>query len=213
MTSSNDIANPNKDASSPPSQNVQELQAKIDKLRDTILNFLKIEKETHRSVKQQFVEIIEDANRLKIDIVELRRMLNEGFSARGPRALMISTSDLRRLLPPEYKNASKTRLDYKVKQKVEHKLEQFGTDFSKEIQKQVAEVAKDQDLEEIQLLTTENNQHKEEIQSLRNELDELKEREEVWTAIGTVEMSGNQIRLKITVNTKQKKIEHVEIDR
>jgi hypothetical protein len=62
-------------------------------------------------------------------------------------------------------------------------------------------------------LTTENNHQKEEIQSLRNELDKLKEGEEDWTAIGIVEMSGNQIPLKITVNTKQKKIENVEIDR
>jgi hypothetical protein len=105
MPSTNDITNANKDTSSPPSQNVQELQAKIEKLRDTILNFSKIEKQTHRSVRQQLLEIIEDAKRLKIDVVELRRMLNEGFCGRGPRARMISESYLRRLLPPEYKNA------------------------------------------------------------------------------------------------------------
>jgi hypothetical protein len=46
---------------------------------------------------------------------------------------MISTSYLRRLPPPEYKHASKARLDYKVKQKVEHKSEQAGTNSSKDV--------------------------------------------------------------------------------
>jgi hypothetical protein len=210
LPSSNDITNPNKDTSSPRSQNVQELHAKIYKLRDTILEFSKIEKETHRSVKQQLLEIIEDAKRLNIDVEELRRMLNEEFCARGPRALMISTSYLRRLLPPEYKNSSKARQDYKVKQK----LEQVRTDISKEIQNQVAEVAKEQGSEEIQLLTTENNQQKEEIESLQNEPAKSKEEEgQVWTATGILEMVGNQIPLLITVNSKERKIENVEIDR
>jgi hypothetical protein len=61
---------------------------------------------------------------------------------------------------------------------------------------------------------TENEELKEEIQSLRENLDKLKEEggAEVWTAISILEIRGNQIPLKITVNTKQKKIEHVEID-
>ncbi len=210
MPSSNDITNANKDASSPPSQNVLELEVKIYRLRDTIFKFSKIEKETHRSVRKQFVEIIEDAKRLNIDLVELRRMLDETLCSGAPRAEMISRSYLRRLLPPEYKNASKARLDYKVKQKVEHKLERVGTDSSKEVQKQVAEIPNEES-EERQRLTT-VNQQKEELQSLRNELDKPNEGE-IWTATGILDISGNQIPLKITVNTKQKKIEHVEIAR
>jgi hypothetical protein len=62
-------------------------------------------------------------------------------------------------------------------------------------------------------LTAENEQQKEEIQSLREKLDKLKEEGgEVWTAIGILVINRNQVPLKITVNTKQKKIEHVEID-
>jgi hypothetical protein len=87
-------------------QNAIELQARIDKLRDTILDFSKIEKKTHRDVRQQFLEISEDAKRLRIDVMELRRMLNEGFCARGERARMISESYLRRLLPPVRKHTS-----------------------------------------------------------------------------------------------------------
>ncbi len=79
----------------------------------------------------------------------------------------------------------------------------------------LAEVAKEKESEEIQQLMTENEQQKEEIQSLREKLDKPKEEggEEVWTAIGILELGGNQIPLKITVNTKQKRIEYVEIDR
>jgi hypothetical protein len=55
---------------------------------------------------------------------------------------------------------------------------------------------------------------KQEIQLLQEELDKLKEeRGEVWTEIGILGISGNQVPLKITVNTKQKRIEYVEIDR
>jgi len=44
-------------------------------------NFLK---ETHRSVKQQHLEIIEVAQRLKIDVEEHRRMLNETLCSAAP---------------------------------------------------------------------------------------------------------------------------------
>jgi hypothetical protein len=79
----------------------------------------------------------------------------------------------------------------------------------------LSEVAKEQESEEIQQFKTENKQQKEEIRSLREELDKLKEErgEEVWTAIAILELRGNQVPLRITVNSRQKKIEHVEIDR
>ena len=37
--------------------------------------------------------------------------------------------------------------------------------------------------------------------------------EGLWTAIEILEMSRNQIPLKITVNSKERKIEYVEVDR
>jgi hypothetical protein len=78
----------------------------------------------------------------------------------------------------------------------------------------LAEVAKEQESEEIQQFKTENKKQKEEIRSLREELHKLKEDggEEVWTAIGILVINRNQVPLKITVNSKQKRIEHVEID-
>jgi hypothetical protein len=198
---------------STPSQNAEELQAKIDNLRDTIVNFSNIEKKTHTDVKQQLLEIIEDAKRLKIERQELRRMMNESFNAKGPRNAMISESYLRRLLPPEYKYDEKARSDYKKNQKLKQKYDEYETKFSKG----VAEAAKEQaesGSEELQQLRNENKEQKGEIQSLRKEVDKLKEEEggrEVWTAIGILEMNGSRMPLKITVNTKQKKIDHVEL--
>lgn len=56
--------------------------------------------------------------------------------------------------------------------------------------------------------------HEQEIQLLQEELHKLKEDTgEVWTAIGNLEISGNQVPLKVTVNTRQKRIEYMEIDR
>jgi hypothetical protein len=54
----------------------------------------------------------------------------------------ISESYLRRLLPDEYKYDAKTRLDYKVKQKLE--LDQQTTNYSKEVNKQIPDVARQQ---------------------------------------------------------------------
>jgi hypothetical protein len=125
-------------------------------------------------VKQGLEEILEDAERLKINREEIRRMLREAFYTRT-----ISESYLRRLLPNEYKYDAKIRLDYKVKQKQEPMLNQQTTDYS-EVNKQVLDVAR---------------------------------QEELWTAIGILEISWNQIPLKITVNPKERKIEYVEVDR
>ena len=197
-----------------PAQNVQELQAKIDKLRDTILDFSKIEKQTYRGVKQLFSEIIQDAERLKIDKNELRRMLHEAFHAKGPRAAKISGSYLRRLLPGEYKYSAKARLDYKLKQeKEEQKSEKRITGLSTEVpQLQAEQISREEESQEVQRLMVENKQQQEEIEMLRSEINLLKEQEEIWTATGVVPIDKMQVPLIITVNTKQKKIENVELD-
>ena len=87
---------------------------------------------------------------------------------------------MRRLLPDEYKYDAKTRFDYRVKQKLEPILDQQTTDYSKDVNQQIPDVAR---------------------------------QEGPWTAIGILEMSRNQIPLKITVNPKERKIEYVEVDR
>lgn len=101
--------------------NAEELQAKIRKVAATIVEFYNIEQKNYRDVKQQLLEIMQDAQRLEIGRDELRRMLVEEMSAAGPRGLQISESYLRRLLPSEYKYTSKTRLDYKAKRQAEER--------------------------------------------------------------------------------------------
>jgi hypothetical protein len=119
------------------------------------------------------------------------------------------------ILQQEFEPVHSKKVEEKVKSRQEQK--QIREEQEEELKRlrPLAEVTKEQESEEIQQLTAENEQQKEEIQSLREKLDKLKEEggEEVWIAIGILELGGNQIPLRITVNTKQKKIEHVEIDR
>jgi hypothetical protein len=146
-----------------PSQDVEELRSRIDKVADIIVHFSKTQKQTEKTVKQELEEILEDAERLKINREAIRRMLREAFNTRT-----ISESYLRRLLPDEYKYDAKTRFDYRVKQKLE---QQQTTDYSNEVNKQIPDVAGQEGL---------------------------------WTAIGILEMSRNQIPLKITVNQNER---------
>ena len=77
-----------------PSQDVEELRSRIDKVADIIVHFSKTQKHIEKTVKQELEEILEDAERLKINREEIRRMLREAFNTRT-----ISEWYLRRLLP------------------------------------------------------------------------------------------------------------------
>jgi uncharacterized phage infection (PIP) family protein YhgE len=195
-----------------PSQKLEELIAKIERLRDTILDFSKVETETHSSVKQQFMDIFEDAKRLRMGRNELRRMLHESFHSRGPRAAKISESYLRRLMPPEYKYPEKARLDYQVRQEQKGQKLEESTMVLKEVQQQqVANIPKEGSQQMLQL-QTENKEQKDEIESLRNEIGQLKDREEIWTAIAIVQIGKMRVPLIITVNNKERRIENVKFD-
>jgi hypothetical protein len=85
-----------------PSQNPEELQAKVDGMADDIINFSKIEKQADRDFRQRILEIIEGAKRLKIDKSELQRMFHESFLAQGPRAATVE-SHVRRVLSSNYR--------------------------------------------------------------------------------------------------------------
>jgi putative heme degradation protein len=85
-----------------PSQNLEELQAKIDSMTDNIIYFSMIEKQADRVFKQRLLEIIEGAKRLKIDKNELQRMLHESLHAQGPQVATIE-SHLRRLVSSNFK--------------------------------------------------------------------------------------------------------------
>jgi RNase P/RNase MRP subunit p29 len=88
-----------------PSQNAEQLQAKIERLMDNIVNFSKMKKETEIDVKKRILEIIGDGERLKIDGEELVRMIHEGLHTRGTRTAKICASYIRGLLPPELRPA------------------------------------------------------------------------------------------------------------
>jgi len=103
-----------------PARNVEELQTKIGKVVDTIIDFSKAQRQTEKSIKQQLLEIVADAKRLNVGREEIRKMLVDAFTARGRP--MIAGSYIRRLLPLEYKYDAKTRLDYKLKHELEPKL-------------------------------------------------------------------------------------------
>ena len=100
--------------------------------------------------------------------------------------------------------------------------QEFDPDESKKVEEQkpegtkiqrVAQIPGEQESEEMQRLKMENKGQKEKIESLLKEIDKLKEQGDVWTANGIVQMGKIQLPLILTVNTKQKKIESVELDR
>lgn len=203
-------------------ENAEQLQAKIQQVVETIINFSKVEKETYRNVTQQILEIIRDAERLRIGREELRRMLNEGFNAKGPRAAKISESYLRRLLPPEYKYSCKARLDYSTRPEVEERKSDKITIYSPSLPQQQAvntTIIEGNTSEELKPEHEDLEQHKvvirqqrEAIKVLRKELARLEEQDDVWTANGTVQFGEIKLLLIITVDSKQRKIVGVELD-
>ncbi len=155
-------------------------------------------------MRQLFSEIFEDARRLKIHKDELRRMLHEAFNSGGSRVAKISESYLRRIMPLEYKNATKIRLDYRIKR--ERKAMK-----SKTLQLPLSEV-------QTQPEQTQTENEPEGMKQLRSEY--LREHDnpgfedqgEIWTATGTVRFLGFLLVLIITVDSKEKKIVKVELD-
>jgi hypothetical protein len=85
-----------------PAQNTEELQSKVDKMTDNMINYSKIEKQADREIKQRLLEIIEGAKRLKVDKNELQSMFDERLQGRGLRAVTVE-SHLRRLVSSNYK--------------------------------------------------------------------------------------------------------------
>ena len=78
-------------------QNTEELQAKVDRMTDNMINFSKIEKQADRAFRQRLLEIIEGAKRLKIDKNEVLRIFHERLQGRGPQAATVE-SHVRRVI-------------------------------------------------------------------------------------------------------------------
>jgi hypothetical protein len=97
-----------------------ELKKKIVTLAGTMREWDEKTKEARKSVRQQLRDILDlGLNQRKMEKTELRNLINEIFEYHG-----ISESWLRKLLPPELKDTSKTRLSYIQKQKTEEEERQ-----------------------------------------------------------------------------------------
>jgi hypothetical protein len=92
-----------------------ELKQKIVSLADTMRKWNDETVRVRKTVKEQFEEILDlGLNKRKMEKTELRRLIEEIF-----RYYSVSESWLRKLLPIELKNTSKTRISYLQKQQIE----------------------------------------------------------------------------------------------
>jgi hypothetical protein len=92
-----------------------ELRKKIVTLADTIREWKNETARVKKTVKEQFVEILNlGLNKYKMEETALRKLVVEIFLIHG-----VSESYLRKLLPAELKDPSKTRLSYQQKQEIE----------------------------------------------------------------------------------------------
>lgn len=101
-----------------------ELKKKIVTLAGTMREWNEKTKEARESVRKQLKDILDfGLNQRKMEKTELRNLINEIFEYHG-----ISESWLRKLLPKELKDTSKTRLSYLQKQEIEEELKQQASD-------------------------------------------------------------------------------------
>jgi hypothetical protein len=92
-----------------------ELRKKIVTLADTIREWNNETNRVRKTVKEQFGEIRDlGLNKCKMEKTALRRLVEEIFLIHG-----VSASYLRKLLPAELKDPSKTRISYQQKQEIE----------------------------------------------------------------------------------------------
>jgi hypothetical protein len=92
-----------------------ELEKKIVSLANTVREWNNETNRVRKTVKDQFVEILDlGLNKYKMEKTALRRLVEEMFLIHGVRE-----SYLRKLLPVELKDSSKTRISYQQKQEIE----------------------------------------------------------------------------------------------
>jgi hypothetical protein len=92
-----------------------ELKKRIVTLAGTMREWNEKTKEARKSVRKQLEDIIDlGLNKRKMGKTELRNLINEIFQYHG-----IHQSWLRKLLPKELKDTSKTRLSYQQRQEIE----------------------------------------------------------------------------------------------
>lgn len=188
-----------------PANSRDELQIKIVRCADTIFLIHQQEIRYERTIKEMFKEILDDALRLSVDKDEVRRMLHEALSARGPKQTKISESYIRKLLPSDLKYLEYTRIDHKIRATAK-------SDFTNEVRKGTYKVVEEAEGDiktlkiEINSLRQENNRLQERIEELEQELVQS------FEVKGLMQINKNQMPIKIRVNHKEKRIELAEID-
>jgi len=187
-----------------PSRDKDELQAKIIHCADTIYQIHQAEVKAEQTVKEQFKEILDDAMRLGVDKDEVRRMLHEALSARGPKQAKISESYMKKLLPTELKYTEFTRLDYVEKQKSK-------TVFSKEVAAETHRLIESGEDAAIKRLQIENKGLREEIKFLKEKL--IEQEENIIEVRGLLQLEKNVMPIRCRINVKLRKFESAEVDR
>jgi hypothetical protein len=98
-----------------------ELEKIIVSLANTIREWNNETARVRKTVKEQFVEILDlGLNKYKMEKTALRRLVIDIF-----RIHSVSESYLRKLLPEELKDPSKTRISYQQKQEIEKERQRF----------------------------------------------------------------------------------------
>lgn len=115
-----------------------ELKKRIVTLAGTMKEWNEKTKEARKSVRKQLEDIIDlGLNKHKMEKTELRKLINQIFEYHG-----IHQSWLRKLLPKELKDSSKTRLSYLQRQEIEkerqrlllHQASESQQEFEAEIE-------------------------------------------------------------------------------
>ena len=180
----NSIINEQKPQQQPPSPAFRTLKEKIDVLVNGIRGIRNIIWDRRKKIRQQLQEIIQLAADLNIDDMQLRDMISESFTTIG-----VSQSWLRKMLPGYLKSTKHTRKDYL---EIQHQRDQQPLQQQQQQQKEL-----------VELPTSLSSRHSVSKQQPQEE--------ETFTALGYLQLYGNDVPIKVTVNVKTKSIEAMEI--
>ena len=181
----NRIINEQEPQQQPPSPAFRTLEQKIDELVNGIRGIWDIICDRRKIIRQQLKEIIQLAQDLSIDDMKLRDMIYESCTRIG-----VSPSWLRKMLPKNLKLSKHTRKDYL-------KLQQQRD------QQPLHQQTQQQQRELIELPTSLSSRH--------SVSEQQPQEEETFTALGYLQLYGNDVPIKVTINIKTKSIEAMEI--
>jgi TolA-binding protein len=226
------IINEQKPQQQPPSPAFRTLEQKIDELVNGIREIRDIIWNRRKRIRQQLKEIIQLAQDLSIDDMQLRDMIYESCTR-----MDVSPSWLRKMLPKNLKLTKHTRKDY-LKRQLQRDQQPLPSDNEEKTAATTTKVTTYDDdnhsIAVIPLLTQKENEglveessddKNKRIEKLNERIEELqqeitylrgqqqKQQEEKFTALGYLQLLDNDVPIKVTVNVKTKSIEWMEADR